>query len=717
MPATDSSASTAALAQTSSTGGPAKIRYAIKTALSLTLAYLIPMGMGWPQPQTAAITVMLIAASGPASESLQKGVLRVLGTIAGAVIGLTLIALFPQDRVAYLLAASIVVSLLAYLYNAYQGDSTLIMLTVVVTLMVFNGGDAEGAFLYGSDRAFITAFGVIVYTVVVSTLWPVRAVDNSRKLAASVATGYRRAFALLAHPVLEGPDNSKQQLATLLASEAAFQTHFTSIKGNAESVDAYLAEWNCVLYSYEQLQSLLLPALAQQNRHGVDFSRYLENHTAVVEQVEAMLQQVEDCWLGVKPAHSFVVMGVDYRADSLQDAPHLTVAAVAARAELLDQIQTVLAELRKALDSMLFDGGDFASRHQSAGKPSFIWLDWENAKTALRMFVTFWIATGVWIALNPPMGFSFVALCSVLVLLVSFTPVTPKLLFILLTMGFIFALPAYVFLLPQLTHWIELATFIFAYAFVGFYVFPGPVSIFFLLGLFALGIQNTMSYNVVVILLVMMNFYLLCAMLIITVYFPFSSKPEHLYTSLCHRFFRSSSRTLARASDYRRPLSSRSSQGAALLGKLLCWGEKIDSTYFPANQAHKIARLNDACKLLQGQIEALEIRHKDFTANRLIALHQSPGSPLLLVTLCNALANGLDKPGDNAFNTIETRLLDVRERLDKLREQPGIRAYKRSELAEFFVFLNLQVSILDSLRACRDAYQDLDWQQLSESRF
>ena len=30
----------------------------------LTLAYLIPMGMGWPQPQTAAITVMLIAATG-----------------------------------------------------------------------------------------------------------------------------------------------------------------------------------------------------------------------------------------------------------------------------------------------------------------------------------------------------------------------------------------------------------------------------------------------------------------------------------------------------------------------------------------------------------------------------------------------------------------------------------------------------------------------------
>ena len=46
----------------------ARSKYAIKTALSLTLAYLVPMSMGWPQPQTAAITVMLITATGLTSD-------------------------------------------------------------------------------------------------------------------------------------------------------------------------------------------------------------------------------------------------------------------------------------------------------------------------------------------------------------------------------------------------------------------------------------------------------------------------------------------------------------------------------------------------------------------------------------------------------------------------------------------------------------------------
>ena len=42
--------------------------------------------------------------------------------------------------------------------------------------------------------------------------------------------------------------------------------------------------------------------------------------------------------------------------------------------------------------------------------PSFIWFDQENLKTALRGFVTFWIATCIWIQYNPPGGFMFVAL-------------------------------------------------------------------------------------------------------------------------------------------------------------------------------------------------------------------------------------------------------------------------------------------------------------------
>lgn len=143
-----------------------KIKFAIKVSLSLTLAYLIPFAMGWPQASTAATTVMLIASTGSRRESLAKGTLRVLGTLVGAVVGLLLVGLFAQDRLLYMLSVSVVVSFIFYFRNAYQKDPTLLMLTGVMTLMMSNGGDAEGAFLYGVDRAYMTVFGVVVYTLV-----------------------------------------------------------------------------------------------------------------------------------------------------------------------------------------------------------------------------------------------------------------------------------------------------------------------------------------------------------------------------------------------------------------------------------------------------------------------------------------------------------------------------------------------------------------------
>ncbi|RLA57330.1 MAG: hypothetical protein DRR04_13005, partial [Gammaproteobacteria bacterium] len=555
---------------------PAKFRYATKTALSLTLAYLIPMAMGWSQPSTAATTVMLIAATGMVSDSLQKGVLRVLGTVVGAVIGLSLIALFPQDRMVYLLAASIAVSIAIYLYNAYQGDSTVFMLTAVVTLMVFNGGDAEGAFLYGVDRAFMTAFGVIVYTVVASVLWPVKTADNTRALAASVAVGYHQAFERLVNPEIPSESSVDEQLADLLASEDTFQTHFAAIKSGTDALAAYLPEWNCVLSCYEELEAILVPALKSEPLRAVEFSRYIDNYPQLVAQVDAMFRQVDAAWQGQGGDGEIQPLEVHYNTGSLQQETHLSAAAVATRAELLQKIQAVMSDLQAALDSLLFDRAGFTATRTPRGKPAFVWLDRENFKTALRAFTTFWIATAIWMEFNPPGGFMFVTMCTVLIPLVSYTPVTPKLLFILFSLGFAFALPAYVFLLPQMTHWLELAAFLFSYAFIGFYVLPGPVSIFFLLGLFTLGIQNTMNYNFDAILLSILMFYLVCTLLIISVHFPFTSKPERLYASLRRRFFEHCALSIqvnTAAPGITTVLARlRMGNGDALLAKMQSWG-------------------------------------------------------------------------------------------------------------------------------------------------
>jgi len=693
-------------------------RYAIKTALSLTLAYLLPMAMGWPQPQTAATTVMLIAATGMVSESLQKGVLRVLGTVAGAIIGLSLIALFPQDRLLYLLAASLVVTFVIYLYGVYQGDSTVFMLTAVVTLMVFNGGDAEGAFIYGIDRAFMTAFGVVVYTVVASLLWPVRVADNTRMLAKVAGQSMHDAFLKL---VSDSRQDSEQALAKLLAAQEEFQNHFAAVRQDAEGVKRYLTEWSAASACLARIEAALVPALRDQPDATVDFRRFISNYDQIVANIEDMFRNVELGWSGEASASKITTIAAEFEDGRIAKLPHRDIAQIATRADCLQEIQRNLEEILAALSSIVFDQPGFKATTLTEGRPNFQWLDRESLFTGIRAFVTFWIACAVWINFNPPGGFMFVTLCTILIPLVSYTPVTPRLLFILFTFGFIFAVPAYVFLLPQMTHWLELGLFLFSYAFIGFYVFKGPVAIFFLLGLFTLGIQNTMSYNFAVIMSIILMFYMVCAMLIISVNFPFTSNRARLYAGLRERFFSNCASIIAglRSESMvgRLLVKTRLDVGDALVTKMRGWGPMIDNNYHHRCTTESINSFTAACDVLQGELRAARNRLMAAGNNPLVrrAIRQSDGS--IQSALCLALGDGSEDTATALFEHAASEAQAAKKRLDHLLREADIAQYSNKELADFYVFLNLHVSLYRSLVACKEASSKLDWQQLQGHQF
>jgi hypothetical protein len=153
---------------------PDRLKVAFKHALAFMLAYFIPLGLEWStQASTAAITVAVITTTAEGSENaFYKGILRVLGTLLGAALGMASIALFPQERLAYLIAISLLATLFLYLSRAYRGDNTVFFLTLFAMLMVFKEGEIDSVFLYGIERTAMTLFGVIVYTLVAVFVWP-----------------------------------------------------------------------------------------------------------------------------------------------------------------------------------------------------------------------------------------------------------------------------------------------------------------------------------------------------------------------------------------------------------------------------------------------------------------------------------------------------------------------------------------------------------------
>jgi hypothetical protein len=236
--------------------------------------------------------------------------------------------------------------------------------------------------------------------------------------------------------------------------------------------------------------------------------------------------------------------------------------------------------------------------------------------------------------------------------------------------------------------------------------------------LFTLGIQNSMNYNVDVILLIMLMFYLVCTTLIISIHFPFTSKPERIYAGLRQRFFAHCARSIrlnAAEPGIATALSRvRLGNGAALLAKMQSWGAMIDEKYFPANSRQQVIALNRACELLHGQLQVLALRQSDYAQNPLIdtARRQSKGSPL--ANLCNTLA-AMDT--DQPFLQLRDSLMDIESQLDKLLGEDYLEKYDRHQLAQFYVYLNQQASILGSLESCHKAQAELDWQQLAGSRF
>ena len=110
----------------------------------------------------------------------------------------------------------------------------------------------------------------------------------------------------------------------------------------------------------------------------------------------------------------------------------------------------------------------------------------------------------------------------------------------------------------------------------------------------------------------------------------------------------------------------------------------------------------------------LAVRQPAFMENPLIALTWANTRYNPLAQICDALATG---DQDQVLEELGTDRAGVEARLDELLGDDYLQRYDQRQLAQFYVYLNLQASILASIQACSDAQAALDWQQLGETKF
>src|SRR5262245_42688564 len=166
-----------------------RVKAAIKTALAMVLAYGVALSMDWDNADWAAFSVAFCTLS-TVGESLNKGLLRLCGTILGIFATVTLIALFPQDRWLFLIGMSIFTGFCTYMMAGTSRWYFWYVAGFSVPLLALAGGSNPlNDFQTVVTRFQETALGVASYSLVWLLIWPTssrEALENAvRRLVAS----------------------------------------------------------------------------------------------------------------------------------------------------------------------------------------------------------------------------------------------------------------------------------------------------------------------------------------------------------------------------------------------------------------------------------------------------------------------------------------------------------------------------------------------------
>jgi len=686
----------------------------------MVLAYLIPLSQGWAQPQTAAITVMLIAAMGSVSESIQKGAMRVLGTMIGAIIGMTLIALFPQDRVLYLVSLSIVVTVVLYILRAYKGDPTIFMLTAITMMMVFKNGEVDDVLIYGLDRTYMTVFGIMVYTLVGVFLWPVKVEDATQQSASALSLAQ---LVLFNHRNVEEEERTKL-LSTLLEKEAALRT----ATRDTGSVDINLTQWHSLVHHYKNCDAqLTLLALHDKEDYSDAIETYITNYDALESEISTLLSTIAKVWDEKGEIEIPETFEVTYHIEKIRTLSHLERASLVSTMQEMKTLHEELRLLAIKLNSVHSTMPTVFNTDNIPENSRFLWGDVEHLKGALVSFIIFWVATLFWITMNPPGGFIIVALATGLSVLTTFTPIKPSMLIVVFTFSFVFATVMYIAVLPHLHYGWELGLFIFFYSFVSFHLVNPKMTIFFLLGLFTLNIMNTMYYHFGIFLLILMMFYLFLLLLHIFYYVPFSTKPERLFINTKNRFFKLASHLLERGRRRQEGKDSMNIRIAAkyaelhlmtTVKKMQLWGSKVDTSYFNTLEQNTLLAFTKECERFAYLVELLYHRDMKMEENSLIVALRKNYTLPYFSELLKAYAEGKNVQEVEAFWQDKVQIVQkVEESLSESLKHIDFEQYERKEIAQMYENISLRRNVWLSLFRCQESMKKLDFKSLEESRF
>ena len=601
-----------------------RAKEAIKTGLAMVVVYAIAMQMGWDEPYWAGFTVVTISVlSG--GVSLSRGVSRTLGTLVGAVAGLAIMGLFPQERWWLMVCLSLYVGFCTYMLTGKHQSYFwfLAAFTCLIIVGVSSPPESQSAFQVAVLRTQETALGALVYTLIAVFLWPRSSVgmfsDASRKLWATQTQLFRT------YQELMSGKGTAEDSRPLRLQEIQQLTLVGQLL-NAAEIDSYEV-WE-VRHQWRQFcdQSMSLMETLERWRQSfadiqsLNLHKLLPNLEAVCSELDRRFEQIGRMLAGEAPTQAAQAITLTVDKDQMRALTHFQQAAV-----VVTQIQLEnLERLSRSLFDCVADIRGYTRRTAvPAVEPARRWtlaVDPDRFRAVIRVLLTLWLAFLLWVYVNPPGHSAYVMMAAIFALIIANVPqVRPSLLFLTWGGGIAFGGVLYIFVMPHLSGFAELAALIFAAFFVMQYLLGEPrhlVARMFTMASFliVISIDNQQTYSFSDYANDVLWIMLSLALAVSTAYFPTSPRPEKMFLRLLRRFFRHAEFLISGLAPDGQRLKGITGRWRSVLyqndllelpGKLAAYGKQIDYRAFPDNTPEQVQTLVASLYAVANQIKDL----------------------------------------------------------------------------------------------------------------
>jgi uncharacterized membrane protein YccC len=680
-------------------------REAFKLALSLALTYALSLWMDWDMPKYGALAIVLISL-GTAGASLQKGILRIVGTTAGLAVGMFLLACFAQDRWLALLFMMGWLFVVSYFMQGSPNPYAWFVAGFMVSLIWSSTYmKVESAFHFATFRYLETTAGVLIYTLVSALFWPILARDHLGPQGAKLWQGLGE---LLEH----GREQITAKSGEHFPSESRMELEGTFVNlsqtlrtatNESSRVRRCRAVWMRLLRKTEALLRELEPwHKSLRACKDLDLHACLPGLEQHLQRLEAQVAQVARLWAGLCSSEDAVEIdalpaAAKLRLEpvSLQDLERDQRGRLAAfwrRTIAVGEINEHVLDLCQLLqDEKPARAGRLAAERYPLPKP----IHWhpERLRSACLPPLTLALGFYFWIFTDPPSGSgvpNFAAILSLVMVLSPF-PLLPLLIAFLGSIVFAVA-PVYFFLMPALQGGIGLLSLIFVFSFV--FGMLGSVSPVLKLGPLAMfvmltGISNHQSYSLMSMInpAMMMLLAFTCLWMVQGLMFP--RKPEEKILANLRAYFRACAAYLGDFAGSRSdPASSQRRRASTHLCKLPNELAKLKSKLPAEASREAIGRLADRARSLSLGLHALQDDHPaQVDATSLPTLSDQAEASL---ASWQRLESGDPIDAQSILASADAGLA-------------------RPDQPDSYVFLGALATVLDDLSAIRHCMQDCDW--------